>query len=181
MRSVLLKAICVVALCLPALQKATAQSYQQLTIDDFQGVPRSSTGVIAYTNCTIDFHYEATRKDGYYSLNFNIRLIMNRDRSWMDKSRVTSQQMLTEILKHEQGHYTIAYLEQQELLRTVGKTRFGADYQFAANNIFNRIDAKYKQLNYDYDEDTQHMVNRAQQNSWDMYFRKRLEYMPPNS
>ncbi len=97
----------------------------------------------------------------------------------MDKRRVTSQEMLAEILKHEQGHYIIAFMEQQELLRTVSKTVFYADYQYTAKNIFDRIDAKYKQLNQDYDADTNHMLNRTQQQSWDAYFKKRLAYMPP--
>lgn len=98
----------------------------------------------------------------------------------MDKGNITSSEMLSEVLKHEQGHYIIAYLEQQELLREVGKMVFGSNYQYEAQQIFDRIDAKYKQLNQDYDKDTQHMTNRVQQNSWDKYFQKKLEYMPRN-
>lgn len=180
MKFCLVQLICVVVLWLSATSMALAQSFHQLTIDDFQGAPRNtSNGVIAYTNCTINFHYEARRQNGYYRLDFNIQLTLNNNRSWMDKSRVTSDDMLTEILKHEQGHYIIAYLEQQELLRTVGKTVFHEDYQYQAKNIFDRIDAKYKQLNRDYDDDTQHMRNREQQHSWDLYFKKRLAVMPP--
>jgi len=157
-----------------------AQPYRLLTVNDFGGSPHRNSGVIAYTNCSIDFKYEAYKKNGYYQLNFNISLKVNRDRSWIDRSNVTSSDMLAEILKHEQGHYIIAYLEQQELFREVGKTVFGADYQYRAQEIFDRIDAKYKQLNQDYDEDTQHMTNRVQQNSWDKYFQRKLEYMPPS-
>ncbi len=164
------------------LQKLAAQQhdYHQLTIDDFQGVPRSNgTDVIAYTNCTIDFHYEAAPKNGYYLLNFRITMQMNHNKSWMDKARVISQQQLTEILRHEQGHYIIAFMEQQELLRVVGRTVFHEDYQRVAQQIFDRIDAKYKQLNHDYDDDTHHMVDRTQQTSWNKYFDKQLAYMPP--
>jgi len=180
MKISLLKAVCIVVLSFAALQNVSAQDYHQLTIDDFQGIPRSNTsGVIAYTNCTIDFRYQATHKNNYYQLDFNIRLLMNRNRSWMDKARVTSPEKLAEILKHEQGHYLIAYMEQQELLRTVSKTVFHEDYQYQAQHIFDTIDAKYKQLNIDYDVDTQHMVNRVQQSSWDAYFQRKLAYMPP--
>jgi hypothetical protein len=181
MRLIFRGAICAMVLCVCCRLAASAQAYHQLTADDFGAAPRSHNGVIAYTNCTINFRYQAHRKNGYYLLDFNIRLNINRDRSWMDKSRITSPEMLAEILKHEQGHYIIAYLEQQELLREVGKTRFEADYQSRAQEIFDRIDAKYKQLNQDYDEDTNHMTNRVQQNSWDVYFNKRLEYMPPTN
>ena len=158
---------------------AKAQPYLRLTANDFEGMPHPHSGVIAYTNCTIDFHYTANREDGYYHLTFNIQLLVNRERSWMDKERITSPGMLAEILKHEQGHYNIAYMEQQEMLRELSKTHFGADYQRTVTAIFNRIDAKYKQLNLDYDEDTAHMTNRVQQHSWDVYFRRKLEFMPP--
>jgi len=171
--------MCACVLLLSFSQFASAQPYRQLTIDDFQGAPHYNTGIIAYTNCSIDFRYQAYRERDFYRLDFNIQLMLNTNKSWMDKHRVISGEMLTEILKHEQGHYIIAYMEQQELLRTVGRTVFHADYQYQAANIFNRIDAKYKQLNLDYDEDTQHMTNRVQQQSWDAYFKKRLEFMPP--
>ena len=178
MRSIFKRVILATALCM-STYLVQAQPYRELTADDFEGRPQSRSGTIAYTNCSIDFKYEAYRKTGYYQLYFDIRLNVNRDRSWMDKDRISSPEMLAEVLKHEQGHYIIAYLEQQELMREVAKTRFGADYQQKAQELFDRIDAKYRQLNQDYDEDTQHMANRAQQNSWDKYFHKKLEYMPP--
>lgn len=156
----------------------SAQPYRQLTLDDFGGAPHRGTPTIAYTHCSIDFKYTAMRKEGYYLLNFDIRLEMNKDQSWIDRARITSAQMLTEILDHEQGHYIIAYFEQQELLRIVGKTRFGSDYKERAQEIFDRIHGKYEQLTLDYDEDTNHSQNRIQQQSWDKYFLKRLRYMP---
>lgn len=174
-----LRVICVIAAGVLFCNAVEAQPFRHLTAGDFEGVPRDNgRGVIAYTNCTIDFSYQATRKDSYYLLNFNISLRLNSNKSWMDKRRITSRDMMAEVLKHEQGHYTIAYLEQQELLRQLGKTVFYANYQAEAMRIFNRIDAKYKQLNSDYDTDTQNMQNKAQQVSWDAYLQKRLTFMP---
>lgn len=170
--------ICLAALCFFTADYASAQGFHQLTADDFKGVPRTDQFTVAYTNCSISFHYQAHRERNYYLLNFNIGLTLNNDKSWLDRSRITSNALLAEILKHEQGHYTIAYMEQQELLRELKKNVFYADYQTVAQAIFDRIDAKYKQLNLDYDADTQHMQNRMQQLSWDAYFKKRLEFMP---
>ncbi len=179
MKLSLLRLMCVIAMGL-CFTKVAAQPYRVLTVDDFRGTPRTNNGeVVAYTNCSIDYRYEAHRAKNYYQLNFIINLEMNHEKSWVDRQHITSPQMLAEILKHEQGHYIIAFMEQQELLRAVSKTVFYADYQAQAADIFNRIDAKYKQLNLDYDADTQHMTNRQQQQSWDAYFKKRLEYMPP--
>jgi hypothetical protein len=176
----LLRAGTVFVLLLLASSPLFAQPFRQLMAGDFQGTPRfNNRGVVAYTNCTIDFRFQASNRDGEYILHFNVRLDMNSNRSWIDRSKISSAQSLTEILKHEQGHYNIAYLEQQEVLRVVNRTRFTANYQREAMDIFNRIDAKYKQLNIDYDDDTEHSTNKQQQHSWDVYFAKRIENMPP--
>ncbi|WP_295677045.1 hypothetical protein [uncultured Mucilaginibacter sp.] len=156
-----------------------AQPYKRLTVNDFKGTPANNgDGAIAYTNCTIVYSYSARPERDYYVLTFYIKLIMNSDRSWMNLSTIGSREMLEEILKHEQGHYNISYMEQQELLRTVGRTVFRADYHRVADNIFDRIEAKYKKLNQNYDTDTQNSTNRVQQHSWDAYFQQRLNYMP---
>jgi hypothetical protein len=171
--------MCFGALWLFIGKNASAQTFHQLTIDDFKGVPHTDQFTVAYTNCSINFHYQAHRERNYYQLDFDIGLTLNNYKSWIDKKRLTSNEVMAEVLRHEQGHYTIAYMEQQELLRAVRKTVFYGDYQTVAQAIFNRIDAKYKQLNLDYDADTQHMQSRAQQQSWNAYFKKRLDYMPP--
>ncbi len=172
-------------LCLPLAlltQLVSAQSFRRLTTDDFRSTPLpNSRGVVAYTNCSIHFSYQATLSNNNYRLNFNVSLTMNHDKSWIDRAQIISRDLLTEVLKHEQGHYNIAYLEQQEVIRAMSRTRFTSNYQQEAMGIFNRIDARYKQLNLDYDEDTEHMQNRQQQHSWDVYFNKRLEYMPPEN
>src|ERR1700759_1343703 len=103
---------------------ASAQAIHRMTEDDFQGIPRQNTGTIAYTNCSIRFTYKARREKNFYILDFNIGVNINTDKSWIDKRRITSDDMLDEVLKHEQGHYIIAYMEQQELLRTVSHTIF---------------------------------------------------------
>ena len=136
--------------------------------------------MIAYTSCYIDFNYRATNdKRNNFNLTFDIRLSFNRDKSWIDKKRILSGNHLAEVLKHEQGHYAIGYMEQQELIRALSKTRYTANYQAEARTIFDRIDAKYQQLNYNYDTDTRNSLDKTQQHSWDEYFKKRLITMPP--
>ena len=158
---------------------ANSQNYHQLTANDFQGAPHPESGAIAYTDCYIFFNYIPHYRNNYYVLDFKVELKLNNEKSWIDKKRITSSEMMKEILKHEQGHYTIAYMEQQEVLRAVSRVVFHEDYLDVAKNIFHRINDKYQQLNLDYDEDTNHSLNRVQQHSWDLYFAKRMTYMPP--
>ena len=181
MRFIFVGVICA-ALWVTCTNYATAQSsfYHQLSADEFMGKPNGTPGMVAYTSCYIDFNYRATNdKRNNFNLTFDIRLLFNRDKSWIDKKRLQSGGMLVDIMNHEQGHYTIAYMEQQELIRTVSKTRFTANYQAEARAIFDRIDAKYQQLNTNYDTDTRNSLDKIQQHSWDEYFKKRLTFMPP--
>ncbi|MEO6150513.1 MAG: hypothetical protein ABIN95_05110, partial [Mucilaginibacter sp.] len=148
--------------------------------NDFLGPPRANNnGVVAYTNCSISYNYTVRRERGVFQLDFNVSMLINRQLSWLNMSQIKSAEMQAEVLKHEQGHYAIAYLQQQELLRTFGRTRFGRDYNIVAKQIFDRIDAKYKRLNTSYETETNHMQNRVQQASWDKYLARCLEYMPP--
>jgi hypothetical protein len=175
------RAICVIALWVCVTNRAAAQDgYHQLTINDFRGAPQSNgENDIAYTHCYIDFGYHVNAENNHYHLTFNVKLILDKNESWLDRRQVQSQQLLADILQHEQGHYTIAYMEQQEILRECSRSFFDSNYKQEANALFNRIHAKYGRLNINYDEDTRHMVDRVQQHSWDAYFAKRLIYMPP--
>lgn len=181
MRGGLVMMALAVALMIIVMNGATAQGYHQLTTADFMGIPKPRvTGHVAYTNCTIDFKYRAyPDRDGTYRLYATVQLILNRDRCWLDTRNIVSKQMLDEVLNHEQGHYLIAYMEQQELLRQINRTRFTANYKAEAVQLFNAVDARYKELNQNYETGTQHMQNREQQRSWDDYFRKRLDTAPP--
>jgi hypothetical protein len=149
--------------------------YRQLTPYDFTGpVPPGSGFYVAHTSCNVTMKYNVQKYRGDYRLTFNISLLLNRDRSWINRQMITSASMMDEVLRHEQGHYQIAYLMQQEMISELNSTRYTGDYQRQANDIFNRIDDKYKQMNADYDNDTQHMQNRKQQAAWIEYLNQEV-------
>ena len=136
MRGGLVRMALAVALMIIVRNEATAQGYHQLTPSDFLGTPKPRVmGHVAYTNCTIDFKYTANRqRDGNYALYATVQLILNRDKCWLD-TRNISKQMMDEVLNHEQGHYIIAYMEQQELLRQINRTRFTRNYRAEAMQL----------------------------------------------
>ena len=149
--------------------------YRQLTPYDFTGpVPPGSGFYVAHTSCNVTMKYNVQKYRGDYRLNFNISLLLNHDRSWINRQMITNANMMDEVLRHEQGHYQIAYLMQQEMISELNSARYTGDYQRQANDIFNRIDDKYKQMNTDYDNDTQHMQNRKQQAAWVNYLNQEV-------
>jgi hypothetical protein len=162
-------------LCLLGCGVLKAQPYRQLTANDFTApVPPGSGFYIAHTSCNVTMNYDVQSHRSNYRLVFDVKLSLNRERSWLNRQVVNTPEMLAEVLRHEQGHYQIAYLMQQEMIRELNRFHYTGDYQRQANAIFKRIDDKYRILNEDYDSDTQHMQNRKQQLAWVNYLNRQL-------
>jgi hypothetical protein len=157
---------------------ALAQPYRQLTPNDFTGqVPQGSGFYIAHTSCNVTMNYRVQKYRGNYQLSFDINLVLNRDRSWLNRQVVNTPETMAEVLRHEQGHYQIAYLMQQEMIRDLNQARYSGDYQRQTDAIFKRIDDKYRQMNADYEQDTQHMQNRKQQAAWVNYLNQEIAHV----
>jgi hypothetical protein len=175
MRKRYVRLICALLFGLLSASLAKAQPYRQLTAYDFTGqVPAGSGFYVAHTSCNVTMTYNVQKQRNNYHIRFDVRLQFNPDRSWINRKMITSSNMMDEVLRHEQGHYQIAYLMQQEMQRELTQYRYTGDYQRQANAIFKRIDDKYRQMNSDYDEDTQHMQNRKQQNAWITFINQQL-------
>lgn len=182
MRLIFVRVFCALSVTLCVADLAFAQSsYRQLTANDFRGAPQATgDNTVAHTKCTVNFKYVlAGVEDGAYMLNFDVKVLLRPDKSWINYRRVTSQAMLQRVLNHEQGHYNISCLEQQEILREAGRMRFSENYRYEASVLFDRIHAKYELLNRNYDIDTRNMQDDTQQHSWDVYFQRRMMYAPP--
>ncbi|WP_158828830.1 DUF922 domain-containing protein [Mucilaginibacter lacusdianchii] len=169
--------MCTVALCLLGISTVKAQqAYRQLTPNDFTGtIPAGSGMYVAYTSCSVSMNYQASPgRNGYYQLAFDVQLVMNRNKSWMNRKIINTPEMMAEVLRHEQGHYQLAYLMRQEMLSSLSQARYTANYQAQVNAIFSRVNEKYKQLNADYDDDTNHMLDRKQQDAWINWLNKEI-------
>ncbi len=162
-----------IMLCGPYAIKA--QSYRQLTPEDFTGqVPAGSGFYVAHTSCNVSMRYNVQSYRSNYRLTFFIPLNFNPERSWINRKMITNDDMMKEVIHHEQGHYVIAFLMQQELIRELNAFHYTGDYQRQANNIFNRIDDKYRRMNADYDRETMHMQDRKQQAAWTNFLNRQL-------
>ena len=168
--------MCTIVLCLLSTAIVFAQPYRQLTPNDFAGaVPQGSGFFVAHTSCNVTMRYNVQKqRSGYYRLDFTVNLNLNRDRSWINRQMIISSDMMDEVLRHEQGHYQIAYLMQQEMISALNNYNYTGNYQRQADEIFQRIDDKYRKMNSDYDNDTQHMQNRKQQAAWATYLNREL-------
>jgi len=155
-----------------------AQFYQRLAARDFTGVPPAGENFLAYTNCTVQYTYQVTSHNGQYNVDFDVEMVLNKDKSYIRLSNVTGTDMLLHILRHEQGHYNIAYLMKCELVSVFKHHRYTANYQQEITSLFKQIETKYHKINEDYESQTEHMQNDANQQKWNAWFSRALDSVP---
>jgi len=157
---------------------ARAQYYHRLAASDFQGAPSAGDQALAYTNCNVQYTYQAIKHNNTYTVDFNVELVFNRDKSFIRLNWVKDQDMLLHVLRHEQGHYNIAYLMRVELYKAFKRARYTDNYQQEIAGIFKQVDAKYQKLNADYERQTLHMQNDAKQDEWNAWFSRAIDNTP---
>jgi len=157
---------------------AQAQYYHRLAASDFEGSPPSESNAMAYTNCNVQYSYQAVKHNNVYNINFNVELVFNRDKSYIRLNWVKDQDMLLHVLRHEQGHYNIAYLMKCELYSAFKRHRYSDNYQQEIAGIFKQVDTKYQKLNADYERQTLHMQNDAKQDEWNAWFSRAIDNTP---
>jgi hypothetical protein len=89
--------------------------------------------------------------------------------SWVRPDKKSS-----ELLEHEQGHFDFAILCSIEFKKVVKSTTFlKINYSQKIDSLFKVTLNKYKQMEIQYDIETNHMLNRSKQAEWN----KTLETM----
>ncbi|WP_448701436.1 hypothetical protein ACFGVR_04520 [Mucilaginibacter sp. AW1-3] len=157
---------------------ASAQYYHRLAASDFQGSPTAGDQALAYTNCDVQYTYQAVKHNNVYNVDFNVELVFNRDKSFIRLNWVKDQDMLLQVLRHEQGHYNIAYLLRAELYKAFKRAHYTDNYQQEIAAIFKQVNTKYQKINADYERQTLHMQNDAKQDEWNAWFSRAIDNTP---
>jgi hypothetical protein len=152
-----------------------AQSYHRLAAGDFVGTPPPDNGDIAYTNCHVDYTYQVIHHDNNYDISFNVQLSMDNYRSYIRLDHVSGREQLQQILRHEQGHYNIAFLLKCEAYSVLTRHRYSSNYQREIAYLFSQVEAKYRKMNTDYENSTAHMLNVGNQEKWNAWFSRQID------
>ena len=137
---------------------------------DFTGTPDNSTDLYAYT------YWFVTYKWGPFSFNgdtaklqLEVTLELEK-RSWKKQDKITDA-----LLDHEQGHFNIGWLFAIAFQKRVNATvLLRNNYESVIAAIFREELEKYRQLERQYDKETNHFHDKQQQLKWNDYFQKEL-------
>ncbi len=137
---------------------------------DFRGSPDYGSPYFAFTYWNTSYKYDAfVFKGDTVKWKVQITLDLGQN-SWRKKDKVSDS-----LLKHEQGHFDMGILCAMELQEKVNNTVFFRnDYQSKLSVILKEIVDKYKKMDLQYDEETNHYANREQQWKWDAFFESKI-------
>jgi len=142
-----------------------------LTWKDFTGQPGKS-GYDANTYWKINYSFSGISFKGDTALlqGLSVKLELDKDQSWVK----TGKESL-DLLKHEQGHFDMGIICQNEIIEQFKKAvLLKMDYQQKLKNIFSDILTKYIMMGLKYDKETDHFKNRDNQKKWDDFFATQL-------
>jgi predicted secreted Zn-dependent protease len=129
---------------------------RKLTWADFKGTPdaHSTNAALTSSNIHVDFGYN---EEGF---QYTIQCNFDKHRSWV---RIRN----SDVLVHEQGHFDIAELYARKLNKALKAYRFNA--KTAAhdlNQLYEGLMKEHRQLQTQYDQETDHSRNKPRQEEW---------------
>ena len=135
-------------------------SFPKVSWDDFQGPPGENTWFLAEIYWYVSYDLKVLETTNKFKIEVVANCQINKARSWV-KSKYD------ELLEHEQGHYNIGYLCALMFQKRVKMTRFMRNnYQEDVRRMFNDTMREYCQMEKEYDEETNHMIDGEMQVKW---------------
>jgi hypothetical protein len=151
---------------------ATAQGDQKilwsedrpLTWNDFQGNIDESSKFAANTYYGEDYDYKWQQLNGHYTITFNVKCYVVKDKSWTKTDKQTSY-----LLKHEQIHFDISEFFARQLAIAFSKYSFTSNFKAEMIQIHQSILDQRVAMELLYDEQTDHSLNKLLQAKWELY------------
>lgn len=130
---------------------------------DFTGEADESSKFDAVTYWIITYSFPRPTFEGNKArVKATVRVFLRSD-SWVKQDKKTSL-----LLNHERGHFKIGKICAKEIEETINAMAFDRnDYANQINAVYWEIIKKYVEIEKQYDIDTEHYKNQAQQAMWD--------------
>ena len=138
----------------PDKDKISWEENRPLKWKDFKGkIPNKNTDDYAITS--INFSYEILAGNKILISNY-----MNKKKSWVIKDKQTDN-----LLKHEQYHFNLSEGYAREMRKAMQKIEIPSTKNIQL--VYAEWIQKHKEAQEQYDRETAHSVNRAEQIKWE--------------
>jgi len=134
---------------------------RRLTAADFKGLPDPADTISAAATCA-GFSFATNRVTMFKSTKFFVACEFDCTRSWMRPEFVHD----SSVLQHEQTHFDIAELYARKMLHAFDEEQLNVTNLNRSKDIYNHYFEEYKMRQDQYDTETDHGRDAAQQQKW---------------
>ncbi len=134
---------------------------RKLVWADFKGVPNGPSDYIASTNSGISFSYSYRERNGVGEIKFTVLSNFYPNLSWYRPSKVSDY-----VLAHEQMHFDISELHARKLRQRLDVIPHDRDFKSGAETVYNQIEADRREMQFQYDVETDHSNSREEDFHW---------------
>lgn len=127
--------------------------------DDFTGKVNDTSWYEAECFAEVGYHYTfANPKD----FQFDVFANFLKNISWRKKEYQSET-----LLKHEQLHFDIAELFSMRMKEMFENYNYTEDFETEIQQLFNKMKLEYQAMQQQYDEETNHSLNKRKQKEWE--------------
>ncbi|GEO08072.1 DUF922 domain-containing protein [Segetibacter aerophilus] len=139
---------------------------QPLQWFDFAGPVNDTSVFDAESFAEVKFTYTFKSPTDFY---FDVFANFHKNLSWYKKEYQSEA-----LLKHEQLHFDIAGLYSKRLKAAFDNYQYSNNYKNEIQQIFNEKKIEYHLMQKQYDEETNHSLNKERQKDWEKYIHEQL-------
>ena len=142
---------------------------QPLQWVDFSGPINDSSNFDAESFAEVKYNYQFITPTNFH---FDVYANFNKGTSWCRRDYHSQA-----LLKHEQLHFDIAALFARRLKEVFDHYQYSKDYRNEIQQIFEQKKTEYHAMQHQYDEETNHSLNKDRQKDWEKYIADQLSEM----
>ncbi|WGK63926.1 DUF922 domain-containing protein [Croceiramulus getboli] len=146
---------------LTAQERIAWDAYRPLNWSDFQGIADRQVAYVANTASGISHSYEIDQRGFFRKESSVVTANFYPQYSWYKRNRVNAQ-----VLAHERVHFDISEVFARKFRKRIAQFSFSSRSQQEIKQLYQRIERERQQAQADYDRDTQHSINPAQEALW---------------
>lgn len=129
---------------------------RKLTWSDYKANPNPESDAAASTTTSLSISYKISSN----SFTYTIKSHFSKTKSW-------GRHKSDYILSHEQGHFDIAEIFARKLHQKMSEYTFDKKtYQKDLNKIYQEVVDEKEEMQNEYDEETNHSINKDKQAKW---------------
>lgn len=141
----------------------------------FLASPDENSAFAALTATMWQYRYNAKIRDGHLHIDFFFEAGVEPAKSWVKKNRIRNRAQSRQLLKHEQGHVYINFIQLKHgdsFIRNQNYTT--KNYKSLIQRKANELSDMYRKMQDRYDVETKHGSDLEAQDRWDDFLQDEM-------